>query len=75
MNGVNRMKRFGLVVAVVGTLLMVPLSLIPLFEGRAIDAAYFVSFGFLFAVPLFCGGALYLCGWILEGFLRPQGRG
>ena len=50
-HGVNRIKRFGLGIAVVGTLLIVPLSLIPLYTGNARDNGYFAAFLFLFSVP------------------------
>jgi hypothetical protein len=71
-HGVNRIKRFGLGIAVVGTWLMVPLSPIPLYAGTGLDDGYFAAFVFLFSLPLFFGGVVHLFAWIVEGLLRPS---
>jgi hypothetical protein len=74
LNGAKRIKRLGLGIAVVGALLLVPLSLIPLYAKRSggDGFGFFVTFLFLLGLPLFFGGVVYLFGWFLEGLLRPS---
>ena len=73
-NSMNRAKRFAVGSAVVGTLLMVPLSPIPLFTGTAPrnNYVYLTALAVWFAVPLFCDAVVYLFAWIFEGFSRAE---
>jgi len=54
--------------------LIVPLSFISFYAGTARDNGYFAAIVFLFGLPLFWGGVVYLFAWTVEGFLRPPAK-
>ena len=74
LEGAKRIKRLGLGIAIVGTLLALLLDLIPLYTKPALDNGFFAPFLFVLGLPLFFGGVVYLFDWVVEGFLRSSAQ-
>ena len=68
--GARRIKQFGKFVLVLGSLCAFVLWVVAEARGSAKVGALEQLIAFLF-LPLFFGGILWICGWILEGFLKP----
>jgi hypothetical protein len=68
--GARRIKQFGKLVLVLGSLCALVLWVFAEATGGAKVGPFEQLVAFLF-LPLFFGGILWICGWILEGFLKP----
>jgi hypothetical protein len=68
--GARRIKQFGKFVLALGSLCAVILWVVAEATGKTKVGPLEQLVAFLF-LPLFFGGILWICGWILEGFLKP----
>lgn len=66
----KRIRLLGIVVAVLGSFLMLLLGLVYLSADNVTPEAIAPMVG----LPLFLGAVIYVSGWIVEGFLRRSAK-